>query len=445
MDNESHDFWDYRDNFDYDLPLEPGDERLVDFSSARGSFSRDAILRQLRVNVRTNELRPGDRRGQYILFGGHRGCGKSTELRFLANQLHGESRYFTIFLDALRALDINNLRYSDIALALSEALVNQLAEHEIEIEPVFLEKLHAWFDERVQRIEQVKSLSAEIRTGARAETGLPLLGKLFASLTTAIKSNSSYREDIRREVRDSFSEFAKAMNQLIEHATDRVNERGLGRALLFIVDGTDRLGEEAEAFFIQDIHQLRFIRGNFVYCAPISILAEQDQVSQNYDAVFRLPMLKLSEKGEDERIEESWRSLREFVARRMPQRFFDGPETLDRLIECSGGHPRDLLRLVNLCFQELDDAPITGGVAEAAIRKLTSEYRRLIEVEDFEVLAEIDARDKSHVPVSERTRRLLYDLVLLEYNAFWWQSHPVVWRMEAYRDARERLDDGTAG
>lgn len=86
-------------------------------------------------------MRLRDRRSQYILFGGHRGCGKSTELRALSRDLAGINRYFVVFVDALMALDINNLRYSDIALAPSEALINRLNDENIDVPDIYIDDL----------------------------------------------------------------------------------------------------------------------------------------------------------------------------------------------------------------------------------------------------------------------------------------------------------------
>lgn len=205
------------------------------------------------------------------------------------------------------------------------------------------------------------SLSGEIKAGVKAETGLPFVGKLFASLTAAIRSNTTYQTELCETVRHSFLVLAPGFNQLLSFVESEVGKQGKGRAVIFVVDGTDRLrGDEADDFFIRDSHQLRQFRANCIYCAPIGVLNEQGQIGQNFDAIFRLPMVKLAGKGHPEPLPLAWQRLREFVHRRLPADNFDEPATLDRLIAHSGGHPGDLLRLVNLCFQEIDQGPITA-------------------------------------------------------------------------------------
>ncbi len=176
-----------------------------------------------------------------MLFGGHRGCGKSTELRRLAAKLAGEKRYFVVFIDALVELDVHNLRYSDILLAQAKALVNRLEAENVAVENAFLTRLSDWFSQRVEQYSKTRELAAEIKAGAKAETGLPWLGRLFGELTNTARLNSTYKEEVRTVVRNHFAELADAFNQLIARVNDLVRERGLGRSVLFVIDGTDRL------------------------------------------------------------------------------------------------------------------------------------------------------------------------------------------------------------
>ncbi len=48
---------------------------------------------------------------------------------------------------------------------------------------------------------------------------------------------------------------------------------------------------------------------------------------------------------------------------------FDDEETLNRLCEMSGGHPRHLMMFLQSACNELDELPITREAAEKAIRK----------------------------------------------------------------------------
>jgi len=316
----------------------------------------------------------------------------------------------------------------------------------IEVPQVYLAPLQEWFRQVSHQISRSSSVDGALATGAEVKTRLPLVGSLFAHLTTAIRSNSTWKTEIREQVRNSFTDLAHRFNQLLPFVEGELRRQGRARALIFVVDSTDRLrGDEAEAFFIRDIHQLRQLRANSIYSAPITILDEQGAVGQNFDAIERLTMLKLADKGSAKRNEIAWQRLPELVHKRLPAENFNHETTLDHLIAHSGGHPRDLLRLVNLCFQEIDEGPITQAMAATAARRLSNEYRRLVQPTDYRLLADIDRGPPAHTPATIETRRLLYDLVLLDCNSYWWQTHPAVQALEGYRSAAAAGGAGADG
>ena len=422
-------------NLRFDEPLSPGDERLTDLSAVRGDFHESRLLYQLGVLEADDALSAAESR-QYLLFGGHRGCGKSTALRQIREKLHRPDRFFVIFIDALDALDINNLRYSDVVLAQAKALIDALQRESIDIDPVFLNRLVSWFDTRLLTQARTKDFAAAVEGIVKAKGGIPWLAELLVKAQSAIKINSTYKDEIRTEVRNHFSEFAGAFNQLVHHAEERIDGRNLGTRLLFIVDGTDRLGrEDAERLFVSDTHQLRLIESLFVYCAPINLLSE---TSLHGFEVFRLPMIKLGDKSSDyDPSSPVAATLKELIGKRMSMELFEDAGTVDYLIARSGGHIRDLIRLLRYALREAQSRLVTRQMAERAVNELASEYSRLIEQDDYELLASIDRAPPDYVPVSDRTRRLLYDLVLLEYNSYWWQSHPVVRSLRAYRRAAD--------
>ncbi len=258
-------------------------------------------------------------------------------------------------------------------------------------------------------------------------------------MQSAIKLNSSYKEEVRRIVRNTFAEFAEAFNSLIHHVEDRVREASLGQRVLFIVDGTDRLRkEDADDFFIHDVYQLLSIETNIIYCAPIGLLTERS-VLHSFEP-FRLPMIKIKEKGAREALAPPMEKLRELVANRMSPELFENQPTMDYLIEYSGGHVRDLIRLLRYALRAAQGRLITREMADEAIRQLATEYRRLIQQDDYQVLVEIDRAADDFAPISDNTRRMLYDLILLEYNAYWWQSHPVVRTLPGYQRALEQAN-----
>ncbi len=427
--------WDLGRLLSVEEPLDLEDDRYVQTESARGEFSFNPLLKPYGIDPRTDEMKftpPG----VYSLFCGHRGCGKSTELRRVCARLNKPDLFFVVFVDVLKELDINNLCYADVLLALAKELISRIEKAGLSIHDVHLRKLENWFAERIEKHEKTRDYAADIKTGISASHGIPFLGSIFAKLTTSFKIDSTYKEEVRTVIRNSFSEFAEAFQQLIDAANDEVVKCGKGKSILFIVDGTDRLsGNDSDNFFICDAYQLLLLRGNFIYCAPIHLIYENNQVQQIFSNIFKLPMIKIEERDSWARSEAGYSAMREIIYRRADKTLFDSEETVDHLIAHSGGHPRDLLHLLIYAFKKAEGDLIDRLSAEAAVKELATDYRRTLSKEDFQLLCEIDAApDETHN--SEQARKLLYHLALLEYNSYWWRSHPAVRTLPGYIECR---------
>jgi hypothetical protein len=426
--------WEVSQQLRFDEPLEAGDPRFVETRAARGDFDMAELYRQLGIDPRNFEMKQ-EPRDVYSLFCGHRGCGKSTELRRIAKQLDQPDKFCVIFLDAVRWLDTNNLQYADVLLALAYRLLKRADREGLILEPVLLTCLEDWFKERIEKHEATRELAADIRAGAEVSSGVPFLGRIFATLTNSLRINSTYKEEVRSVLKNSFSDFAKAFNQLIAETEAKLKQYNKGRKLLFIVDGTDRLsGADSRRFFVEDSHQLKLIRGNFMYCAPIHLIYEGNQIGQIFPFIFKLPMIKLTEKGSPDRIETAYQVMRDMIFRRADPSLFQPVEIVDQLIQYSGGHPRDLLRLLSYAFGAAEGDQFDQVAVTRAIKHLATDYRRILETGDYQLLRAVDQADVDDPENSERLRCLLFNLALLEYNAYWWQSHPVIRTLPGYQE-----------
>lgn len=444
MSDDSIDIWDAKYNLSYDEAIKPDSDFFLDISSGRGEFRIKTLYRQLHVDVNQGQLRRPPRK-DYTLFTGHRGCGKSTELARVADYLNDPQRYFVIHLDCVKRLDIDNLKYADVLLALATRLLESLEkQHSISVESVHLDHLENWFAERVETHADIKDYAAEIKAGVKGKAGLPWLAELFAELTSKINIGTTYRDELRRVLTNNFSEFSKAFNQLIRVAEDKIREHQLGERILFTVDGTDRLnGEDAHKFFIEDAHQLTQIESIFIYCAPIHLLhASASHLNANFNSPFRVPMIKIRDK-ESQPIEENYELMRQLTFKRVPDYLFSSADVLNTLICYSGGHPRDLFRLLNIAINHAENDQIDAPAAAKAIKEVANDYRRTITKDEYQLLVDIDLHPDTPEPYTNETSRdMLYDLVLLEYNNYFWKSHPTIETLPGYQKALNATLEG---
>ena len=133
-----------------------------------------------------------------------------------------------------------------------------------------------------------------------------------------------------------------------------------------------------------------------------------------------------------------WQTMREMLFKRASETLFD-PGVADILIESSGGHARDLLRLLHNAFMYSTSGRFDRQAAEQAVNELAKDFLRILNVEDYGVLARMDATS-APPPITDQTRQLLYNLALLEYNNFYWRSHPAIRTLDHYRQAADAAD-----
>ena len=360
------------------------------------------------------------------------------------SELSGPGRFFTVEVDINVLLDRHNLQYADVLMAMARALLERVSGQKITLPAAALSKLENWFAEKVVNQEKTSELTLGIETSVTANSGIPYLLELLGRFTTAFKNNHTYKESLRQVIRNTFSDLADAFNELLRAAETALTDANKARRLLFLIDGTDQLrGEDTRRFFIHDVEQLLAITVLAVYTAPINLKYES-HLAGKLDDDLVLPMIKLYEKH-SARCEAGWVAMRAILLRRADRSIFASDADIDRLVEHSGGHPRELLILLKLSCEFAEGDRLTAADIEAAIKQLASEYRRFLEPEDYALLARIDS-DAIHAGNDERTRRLLYNLALLEYNdASWRRSHPVVRTLDGYQRARSLLPSPAAG
>ena len=230
-----------------------------------------------------------------------------------------------------------------------------------------------------------------MKAGAELQAGVPLLAKLFASFSAAFKANATYKEELRRVIRNTFAQLAEAFNFLVAGAEKKLAEaRGQTVRILFVVDGTDKLREEdRRRLFVEDADLLLAVRALAVYTAPIALKYEDGSFGR-LDADLVLPMVKLQDQ-DDARFEAGWRAMRDILLKRADRSLFATDDEVDTLVANSGGHPRELLRLLQICCEIVDEW-INSNIVRRAVAQLASEYRRLLEPDDYALLARTDLR-----------------------------------------------------
>jgi len=427
----------------FDEAIKPDDPRFVDTDAARGGVgTQNRLARKFGLDLAQDIFFPVQKK--HVLLFGPIGSGKSTELARLTQKLEQGNRLYPILLNVRGEIDINNLQYVDVLMALANAVAQRFDALNLEIPPEELKAMSAWFMEHVATEEKVRELSAELRSEASVEFSIPFLAKLLAQMTAAFKTSSTYKDSLRDVVKKTFSQFALAFNTFVLAAEQALKARSLAERLLLIVDGTDKITlDDAERLFMFETEQLLTIEALVLYTAPITLKYVGNCVSK-LDADEVLPIIKLNNRDGSTH-EPGWEAMREMLGKRIDPVVFSDPSSVDRLIEFSGGHPRELLRLLRLSCELTEGDQINPDTVERAIDKLAADFRYWLHPIDYDLLARIDVNKGAHVGNDEGTRNLLWRLALLHYNdGSWRASHPVVRRLEGYTQARSAIEHANA-
>ena len=80
-----------------------------------------------------------------MLFFGHIGSGKTTELRQYLDRFTTSGHYLPVEVNVLTLLDSNNLAYSEVLMAMAERLLQELKANGVEVLDASLNPIQEWF------------------------------------------------------------------------------------------------------------------------------------------------------------------------------------------------------------------------------------------------------------------------------------------------------------
>ncbi len=348
-------------------------------------------------------------------FSGHRGCGKSTELNRLAADEEIKNKFFIVKYSVKDVCDVNNLNYVDVLFSMGAQLYIQYIDADKELEPELLKELESWGSSIEQELEKTKSVGASVKAGISA---------FFLSLQAKIKSESTTREIIRKQIEPRLSELIDKINLIIADIEGKEKKN-----VLVIIDDLDKPGlEQAKAIFYNNYTAITQPACHIVYTVPISIFFVPE-FTVIREAAFSLPNIKLHTKNDrNSRYEPGYELMRTFVYRRMKEELIE-PEALDLAIKMSGGLFREGARIMQIAADsaiEKERNHIIKEDVERAEREIRSGFKRILKSEDYDTLNEIIKSNE--IRGIERIGHLLHNLSVLEYEneENWCDIHPTL-------------------
>jgi hypothetical protein len=382
-----------------------------------------------KLRVRLTALDPR----QKLLFVGHRGSSKTTELLKLAEDLH--DHYETVGFDMLNVTGRTVVTYEDVMRTISTQVTQTCIERHLLNRPLL--------DPVRDRLRDISDWWAQVVAGSATtrgadETNVALAFKaMLAEIEVSARQSSTSRDAINFQL-------AQAMPQLIRHLDWVVEQAELaaGKRLLIVVEGLDKVDlDAARSIFREHSATLTAPRATMLYTFPLPLRYSEyynEVLIAFNDAVEYFPNMPARRKdGTDN--PPGVEALRKLALRRLDERLIDA-DALDHLVRCNGGIPARLVTLMQraaLYALERDAARIAFGDAEQAVKDLRRELRAPLTSQEIAILRERH-RDRTLFN-DEDERRLLQKGALIDYSNgdSWCDAHPALWPLLEQDD-----DDG---
>ena len=277
------------------------------------------------------------------------------------------------------------------------------------------------------------------------QTRVEIEGISAGMIKVALKSDPTFKQTLRERMAGHLGALVSNVRGFIEDCVKSLrSEYGNDREIVLLLDSVEHfrgtsvnakeVHRSVENLFASHSEKLHLPHLHVVYTVPPYLRVLHPNLGALYQpgGLQILPAVKLR-RQDGEQIETSFDVMEQIVSKRGDwEKLLGERSLLIRLIECSGGHLRDLMRLVAEVLRRATTLPVPGSTVNSAIEQLRGEYLP-ISNEDARWLAEIARVKDIALPnlkaLPALTRLLDTHLVLCYRNGGeWYDVHPLISR-----------------
>jgi len=425
--------------------LPSGDPRYVDLGQVRGDKN---LVEDLARQITWTDIgaeRAGSRRFRTLLVTGHRGCGKTTELLRLQSRLQDEG-YFVVYFDAEPELNLDDVEWADIFLALVRQLEEQIRQSPLNLRlpQAQFDRIASWLAQVVLKSEDRTEVESKLTTEFGIKAELPFFARVSALVGGLVSGASSEVKEVRREIERRASVLIADINGLLDGLFLQLKDAdkkglviiadGLEKILLKPLDPNGRLTSH-NAIYIHHGDHLKALHAHVVYTIPISLLSDENVGQVFPDSPLVIPMVKVKTPT-GRKWPQGVGMMSEIIRRRVDvPRVFQHTSLLENLCLASGGQVRDFLRLVRFSCRFAREI-IDKKAVSRAIEALVDDYDYLVKDADLQRLVKVH-REK-RLPFDREYAHLPYHVLVLEYrdgDKKWADVHPAVQANKKFQEA----------
>lgn len=379
-----------------------------------------------------------------ILFTGHRGCGKSTELRRIEKKL--KSAYKIIYLEADVELDINDAEYTDLYLLIIKKVADELYKLGAKFDSRLLTSFESWFKDITKETEASVEKSISLQVEAEAGFKIPFISKLLAKVLAQIKGSEKQKQVIRQTLQKDISRLQADINLLLDDALRKLQQQApqYDKGFLIILDNLDRIPPNVgNHLFFDYAAQLQSLHTTIIYTVPISTVYSDKNLNTTFGSPNIMPMVNIYEYELDQWELKYKEDRLEIFASLVEQRVdidavFESRQQLLDLVKASGGHVRQLMQMTaRSCLTASGSGHnrVTEEDVTYAVKEEQFNFERITLNEYYSVLAQVCLT--KNINKDKIGQLLLFNLSVLEYNGDnrWNYINPVLKSSSLFQEA----------
>ncbi len=354
-----------------------------------------------------------------VLLSGSPGCGKSTELGKLKEDLKKE--FHTILLSARHFTSNYELNVEGLVTKiLKEVAViaeKEKVKNQKEKIDKFFQLSHGW------------ELNTEVTISVKGGKGKELVPD--TTLLDKFSGEKSEQEDIFKQVSKKTSKpgIGNVIN-LINETIDEIDLKSK-KDVLVLVPGMDKISlDNAKDIFTKSLQNLTKIQCFMVYTFPLLLKYDQDFINiyNSFNGVYYLPNFAVFDQfGNPD--ESGQKKLEEIITKRMPSKLIYD-DAIDLIVKLSGGIPYELVKLVReSCIVALMEKIkfIDDEIVKEADERIRRVYRSVFSDEDKKLL--LDIRQDKKFRNTDAGKRLFNQFSITEHGTAddpWYDVNPLL-------------------
>jgi hypothetical protein len=370
------------------------------------------------------------------LFTGHRGVGKTTELKRVQRLLAGPKnprKLFVSFLFAEEWVDLNDVSPPDLVFQMVRQLVSDLRQAGFTFGWTKFGEFFREFWEVLQSEVELKDLKISAD---------PL------EFSIVLKNVPGARGTLRKLLADRLPTIYDLVNgTILKKAREWLRDPAHGeyQDILVIVDQLDRIPQKQvfsdrdltnhEHIFLDNAGTLRALNCDVLYTIPIELAYSRcrGRLRDTYGSdILALPMVRVRDQA-GKPCPQAVQALRDMVQRRAQKagvtetEFFSDPQSLEWLILLCGGHVRSLFILLRSSIERAGRIPIPAAVLEQTVIRGANDFVIGLGGLGAEGWAALEEVHRSKQALADSKRLDLWNSLLRDLYAFTYEDEKEDW------------------